>query len=148
DRLPRSVNVTVRPGSAGTGGVDFAAQASGRAPDVRLDATQTPLSGSPLDARVEVEGLPSEMHGEWSLPGGGAAHIKVSSPGHPIGAVEARVANFLGAETKLAPYVPKAVQYVDLRQSADETQRVISGRVDGVSLTELTQTPRGLDAHF
>ncbi|MEY2571002.1 MAG: hypothetical protein QOE63_1352, partial [Acidimicrobiaceae bacterium] len=148
DRLPRSVAVTIQPGQAGGGGLDYIASADGRLPDVRLDVQKTAPNTAPLAARVDVEGLPPEVHAQWALPDNGPAHVRVAAPQRPIGAIEARVANFLGDPTKLPTYLPTAEQFVDLRQSADGKERLVGGRVEGINLTELTQTDRGVDAHF
>jgi hypothetical protein len=147
DRLPSNVDVTVLPGSDAGGGFDYAASTGGRAPDVRVDVADHPASGQPLLARLDLESLPGALHTSWNLPEDGQTEVHLSTPADPIGAVQARVANFDGDPTLLPDYRPGAPQHLDLRQSADGTQRLVTGRVQAVRTVDLVQQELGLDAH-
>ena len=148
DRLPRSMDAVIAPGADGVGGFDYEADADGRLPDVRLDLSDVPASGPPLVARLDIEGLPPELHAAWSLADDEPTAVRIDAPQRPIGAVEARVANFLGAPTELPAYLPTTQQFVDVRQPRRGGERLVTGRVEGVQLVELTETDGGVDAAF
>lgn len=160
ERLPRSVGLDI--GTApDRGSVRYRADADGRLPDVHVNAVTTQTNAStgatladkpPLVADADVEALPAHMFGEWSFPADGPVHARFdtenpASPGQfsgqGIGAIEARVANFLGAPKVLKPFVPAEQQFLNLQvgtpAGGSAPERIVSGRLERIRSATLDE---------
>ncbi|MGH9138623.1 MAG: hypothetical protein ACRD0G_16520 [Acidimicrobiales bacterium] len=133
----------VRPGDDGSGGFDLLAQADGRLPDLEVRVVGDGPGAEPLIAELDIEGLPSELHGEWSLPESGPTRIRFEAPREALGAVDARVAN-TEQLSLVAPHVAQSRQFLSFQREAGE--RLVTGHVEGIRLVEVDETDDGIDA--
>ena len=101
-------------------------------------------------AHADIEQLPATMHGEWNINGASKqAHAAFSSSGTGIGAIEARVANFVGAPIALVPWVPDQRQYASIQQVPipGGTEQLIVGRAERLRNISFDQNGGGYAAH-
>lgn len=149
DRLPRSMDFDVDQNASG-GSVDYHSVPDKRLPDAQVDVTTTSPGSAPLVARANVETLPAAMHGEWNIADDAPAHVAFTASGTGVGAVEARVANYLGNPTKLVPWVPDQQQYASFQNvpiGTDGTEQLIQGRAERLRDITFDQDGGGYTGH-
>ena len=151
DRMPRSLKVDIGPMSGGSGSINWQTRSDGRPPDVGVQLSNTAPNVAPLNANLNVEGLPAVMHGEWTIgPNGIPGHAAFTASGQGIGAVEAYINNFAGSPTKLQPWVPNQQQFLNFQQVAGGPfgvpEQLISARVERIRSVTFDQTSDGYKA--
>lgn len=152
DRLPRSLTTDFAPGR-----IDYRARTDGRLPDVGA-SVRSFADGKLLNARVDVEGLPPELHGLWSLADDGNASARFTTvdpdepgadpdAGRPLGAIEARITNYDAAPASLVPFRPSQAQHVNYQRSGgDGGAQLITARIEKIRDARFALTPDGVQA--
>ncbi|HVV36482.1 MAG TPA: hypothetical protein VHC63_07735 [Acidimicrobiales bacterium] len=146
DRLPRNAVLDLKSGADSSGAFALTTNPDGRLPDVEVNM-HSKTSDRLLNARAEIDGVPSHIEGEWALPPDtdpqGKARLRFEAP-DGIGAVEATVND--SDHPTLTPFVPTESQYVNFQQTSDE--KLITGRVESISRVAFDEVDRGFDASF
>jgi len=149
DRMPRAIALDLNQTDTG-GTVDYHSKPNARLPDVQVDLTTTTTGKPPLVARADIEQLPAVMHGEWNINAASKqAHAKFTASGTGIGAIEAKIANYLGNPTKLVPWIPDQRQYASFQQVpiTGGTEQLIIGRAERLRDISFDQVGGGYKAH-
>ncbi len=151
ERMPRSIALDLG-SEPNAGSVDYRSSANERLPDIAVDIKNESAGQPPLDAKLNIEALPRNMHGEWSIPPGGAMEAAFDSTGQGIGAIEADIRNFRGDPQALDLFVPSERQFLNF-QMADKddgsTEQFISGKIDRIRNAQVsTATDGSFDGHI
>lgn len=147
DRMPRRMAVDFITSDDGSGRVDYRARSDGRPPDVGVDLSVHTPGEAPLNAEVDITGLPNEMSAAWELPQDGPMHVDFASSDQGVGAIEARIATFDGDPTTFTPFVPSRSQYVNAQGVVGSDnpfeELLITARLERLRHVELTQADDG-----
>ena len=149
DRLPPDVDVTVVPGAEEGGGFEYDAASSGGLPRPTCGSTSPhgprPVSRSWPDSTSRRSPPSSTLRGPCRT----TAPPRCTSPLRRTRSAPCRPGwpTSRAAPPSCPRYLPSAPQHLDLRQSADGSERLVTGRVEDVRLVDFVENERGLDAH-
>jgi hypothetical protein len=116
---------------------------SGPAPDVTATVRGVDDAGTPIDARFDIDGVPRDVRGAWDMRGGQLTHA-VFTAKDGIGGIDARIANYRGADPAgITPLVPSAEQFADYQETATG-QRLIRAHIRNLRSVTLDRTASGI----
>ncbi|WP_436794815.1 OmpL47-type beta-barrel domain-containing protein [Actinospongicola halichondriae] len=146
DRLPRAMAVDFGQDDAGAGFVNYdSASQSGRLADIAVDLRRTAPGERPINARLDLESLPSQLTGEWNVADEGT-NASFSGSGQGIGAIEARITNYDGDPVDFDEWIPSQRQHVNLQAGEGGIltgDTFVSARLERIRGAEFAMAPDG-----
>ena len=147
DRMPRSVKLDMKSDGTNAGSADYQATADGRLPDVQLDVVDVTPGQRPLNATLNLDGLPQVIHAKWSLPTDAPASATFDASGAGLRAVQADIRNYNGSSPVIPGFVPAQQQFLNFQQvgaaAAPGPDRRITARVERIRHLAFAQSATG-----
>lgn len=146
DRLPSAMAIDIGQGDDGSGFVNYdSAARNGRLPDVAVDLRMTEDGQRPINARLDLESLPSQLSGAWNVADEQTS-ASFTGSGQGIGALEARITNYDGDPVDFDEWIPEQRQHVNLQAGAGgilEGDTYVSARMERIRSVEFAMAPDG-----
>ena len=146
DRMPRKVSLDLGAGGANSGSADYHASSDGRLPDVQLDVADNNPGQRPLNATLNLDGLPQEIHAKWSLPNDAPASASFDASGAGLRSVQADIRNYDGVSPAIPGFVSPEQQFLNFQQvgvGPSGPDRRITGRVERIRHLQFAQSATG-----